>query len=113
MPRPTASDRRVGAARTSQARGCSRGQLTRHGSVTASARATDRGKRAFAATVRSSSPERPLLQVGQRELAEKLDLVLEPDLELLVSAAPGLGHQSQSIGRGRAVGILDEVRVLR
>jgi hypothetical protein len=42
--------------------------------------------------------EEALLRLGKRELAQKLDLVLEPDAELVVSATPGLGHQRERVG---------------
>jgi hypothetical protein len=45
----------------------------------------DRARRALAGIFRFSSPVRTFLQLGQLELAEKLDLVLEADAELLVA----------------------------
>src|SRR5256714_5495932 len=113
MPSPRASERRVGTNRTSHARGCSSGRRIRQGRTTASTRATDRLKRALAGTHRNSAPGRPLLQAGQFELSQKLDLVLQPHVELLVSAPSRLGHESESVGGRGAVGVLDEVRVLR
>src|SRR5262249_61386084 len=102
-----------GAGRRAHARGRTRGSPARHGSATASARATERGKRAFRATSWSSVPAEALLQIGERKVAEKLDLVLEPGPELLVSAPPRLGHQRERVGGGRCICVLVEVRMLR
>src|SRR5437763_13734942 len=114
MPRPTPTDRRVGASRARQARGCScsRGRDTRQRNAAISAIAWDRAARALAGTLRCSAPELPLLQPGQRELAEKLDLVLELDAELLVRTPPRFGHEGDRVGRRGGVCVLDEVRVL-
>src|SRR5437764_9736141 len=79
IPRPSASDRREGASRTSDARSCNLGSLTRPGSARGSARVADRGQRPFAGTSRCSPPERSLLQLGQLDGAEQLDLVLAKD----------------------------------
>src|SRR5256885_3119913 len=113
MPSPRASERRVGTNRTSHARGCSSGRRIRQGRTTASTRATDRLKRALAGTHRNSAPGRPLLQAGQFELSQKLDLVLQPHVELLVSAPARLGHERESIGGRGALGVLHGNRVLR
>ena len=39
--------------------------------------------------------------------------MLELDAELLVHAPARLGHQRERVGRRRAAGVLDEVRVAR
>jgi hypothetical protein len=113
MPKPIAIDRRDGAIRPSHARGRSRGKAPRQGSGTVSTRAMDRGKRARAGMFNCSSPERPLLRLWQLDVAQQLDLVLEPHAELLQRAPASLGHEREGVGGRRAVGVLDEVRVLR
>ncbi len=70
-------------------------------------------ERALAGTFRISPRGAGSYSVGQLELAEELDLVLEPDAELLVRATPRLGHEGERVRRRRAAGVLDEVRVLR
>src|SRR5215831_14596247 len=68
----------------------------------------------FSATPGTSPrPERVLLQVGQFELPEEDDLVLEVDAVLLPGAAARLGHEGECVRRARAVGVLDEVRMPR
>ena len=46
-------------------------------------------------------------------VAEHDDLLLELDAELLARPAPRLGDQGEAVGRRRAAGVLDEVRVTR
>src|SRR5690242_3522498 len=73
----------------------------------------DRARRALAGIFLFSSRVGTFLQVGQLQLAEELDLVLQADAELLERAPARLGHERERIrGRG-AVRVLDEVRVLR
>src|SRR5262245_43697068 len=64
---------------------------------------------------RLTSPPRAGVLLHRRELqgAEKDDLVLEPDAELLRGSASRLGHQGDRVGRPRSVRVLDEVRVTR
>src|SRR4029079_13127214 len=79
----------------------------------ASTRTMDRARRALAGIFRFSSRAGTFLQVGQLQLAEELDLVLQANAELLERATARLGHERERIrGRG-AVRVLDEVRVLR
>src|SRR4029079_6077239 len=75
--------------------------------------AMDRARRALVGIFLSSARTRSFLQLGQLELAEELDLVLEPDAELLERAAARLGHESERVCSGGPIGVLDEVRVLR
>src|SRR5207244_5731197 len=64
------------------------------------------------AATRLTSPRRPYpLHRRELERAQQLHLVLQLDPELIVHAAPRLGHQREAIRRGRPVGVLDEVRV--
>src|SRR5512138_116994 len=77
-----------------------------------STRVMDRAIRALAGIFRFSASVRSFLQLGQLELAEKLDLVLQANPELLERATARLGHQGEGVrGRG-GVGVLDEVRML-
>src|SRR5579863_9681177 len=96
------SERREGKRRTMRPSGSEGSRLGRVSAGTASA-----------GTFRTSPLHLKLLQVGQRDIAEEFDLVLEHDAELLVSAPPRLGHELESIGCGRTAGVLDEVGVLR
>jgi hypothetical protein len=59
----------------------------------------DRAIRALAGIFRFSAPVRTFLQLRQLELAEKLDLMLEADTELLERATARLGHQGEGVRR--------------
>ena len=62
---------------------------------------------------RFSSSYRRCLQLGQLELAEKLDLVLEVDAELLCARRRASAMSASASAVRGTVGVLDEVRVLR
>src|SRR5579884_2765289 len=114
MPKPSARDRRVGAICASRSRSRSSGRLGRRPGASASTRAMerarlDRAKRGRAGIFRSSAPARALLQLGELEPTEKLDLVLEPDAEPVESAATSLLHESERVRGCGTVGVLDEV----
>src|SRR5438445_561808 len=102
MPSPTTKERRVGRNRDA----C----RIAAGAISRSRVSTDR---ALASTFRTSPLPRKLLQLGQAQVAKELDLMLEHHAKLLVGAPPRLCHERECVGRRRATGVLDEVRVLR
>src|SRR5438045_8240981 len=101
-PTPITRERRDGRKRAIRPTGTEGSRLGRVSAGRASSR-----------TPRTSPLPAKLLQVGQVQVAEELDLVLEHEVELLVGTAPRLRHQREGVGRRRAAGVLDEVRVLR
>src|SRR5437016_8542630 len=101
-PTPTRSDRRDGAKRAMRSSATGESRRSRESAGTA-----------FAGTSRTSPLPAKLLQLGQRDVAEELDLVLEHDAEFFPGAPARLGHEGERVRRRRAAGVLDEVRVFR
>src|SRR5215210_1264627 len=85
----------------------------RRGSSRTAAFASRRDRLTRRVATAASSPRRPRLLPRHLDFAEELDLVDELDAELLTRATARLAHQRERVGRSRAVGVLDEVRVAR